>query len=788
MRRLLGAATVPVVTAAAVATVAAVVLLGLLAPGPARAGAALAGGSEGRGRAVLVLVPGLTWPELAQAVRSGAAPNLTRLAGEGALALMNVRTGGRGDAGEAYLSIGAGARLAGMAAAGEAYERGESPGLPAADVYRQRTGREPPPGGVLHVSLPALEAGAAALPYAVRLAGLGQALAEAGVRRVVLGNADRFGGGSGAGGGGARGERGRFAAALAMDALGSVDEGHVGLDTLAYDPGFPGGWRTDEERLSALARETLARPRPVFLTVETGDLWRLEAEAAVMAPAPHAAARAAALARADRILGGILAAVDRRRDLVVVASPQAGLAERGEGYWVAPLVAWGAGLPPSFLASPTTRREGFVANVDLAPSVLAFFGLPAPGWAYGRPWHPVGVGTPLAERLASLDALDAVLHGKQRAAATAVKAYIGAQILAAAATVAVLAGARLPGAAPILAWSWLWLAAVPLAMLLLAPRVALVGSLLSPAAFAAGVGAAALGLAAGAALVAGGAARAGGRDGRRSYGPFALLAVLTAAAVAADAATGSRLMEASLLGHSLAGGARYYGIGNEYMGVLLGAALLVGGALLELWPGAGGRRAALAGWCAAVYLLGSPALGANLGGAVAAAVALAFLGLRVSLPHLNRRATVAAVALAAVAAVTVFAGLDLRLGEGGSHVAALAREAEAGRWGGVADTVTRKLAMNLRLLRWTNWSLALVAYVVTAAWLAARPAGRLRALLHPFPGLALALAGVPLAALAALLANDSGVVAAATTMVFGTAPLAALALMGPEGTWVRRRV
>lgn len=388
----------------------------------------------------MVLVPGLTWPELAEAVRAGLAPGLARVVGEGGVALMNVRTAGRGDAGDGYLSVGTGTRAPGSPAAGKAYERGEAPGLPAAGVYRLRMGREPPPVAVLHLGIPALAAAAEQLPYAIRVGGLSQALGEGGVRRAVLGNADRFPAVAGQGGGSPGGERGRFAAALAMEGRGAVDEGRVGLETLAFDSAFPGGWRTDEEVLARLAGEALLRGGPLFLGVATGDLLRIEGEAALMVPEAYAAARRVALARADRLVNSLLALMDRDRYLLLVTSPVASLGDRGAGYWVTPLLGWGAGIGPSLLISGTTRQAGFVANLDMAPSVLAHFRLPPPRWAYGRAWQATAEGVPLEARLSRLDALDRALRGKQLAAGAAVEAYIAGQIAVAGATLATLPG------------------------------------------------------------------------------------------------------------------------------------------------------------------------------------------------------------------------------------------------------------------------------------------------------------------------------------------------------------
>ncbi len=83
----------------------------------------------------------------------------------------------------------------------------------------------------------------------------------------------------------------------------------------------------------------------------------------------------------------------------------------------------------------------------------------------------------------------------------------------------------------------------------------------------------------------------------------------------------------------------------------------------------------------------------------------------------------------------------------------------------------RKLAMNIRLLRYSIWSYALVAFMGLMVLLFYYPVGRIKILKNRnrylFSGIMAIVAG----SVAALLLNDSGVVAAATTLLYGVPPL-----------------
>ncbi|WP_394794343.1 hypothetical protein [Armatimonas sp.] len=139
-----------------------------------------------------------------------------------------------------------------------------------------------------------------------------------------------------------------------------------------------------------------------------------------------------------------------------------------------------------------------------------------------------------------------------------------------------------------------------------------------------------------------------------------------------DTIFGWKLVAQSPLSDYYIPGIRFYGIGNEYMGLLIGAALM---GVPKKWLGGVGAGI--------VLLLGLPMLGANAGGAMAACVAffppLKGKRWRVLLPFL----VVAALAL-----------LDrVQPGAAQSHIGQAAGKG-ASAWG---EIIFRKLAMNARL-------------------------------------------------------------------------------------------
>jgi hypothetical protein len=88
-----------------------------------------------------------------------------------------------------------------------------------------------------------------------------------------------------------------------------------------------------------------------------------------------------------------------------------------------------------------------------------------------------------------------------------------------------------------------------------------------------------------------------------------------------DLLRGTPLSSVSIAGYGIMEGARYYGLGNELMGTMLGATLL--GIGMSAKAGGRFRGAIIAAIFACVFvLIAAPSLGAKTGGALAAAPAM----------------------------------------------------------------------------------------------------------------------------------------------------------------------
>jgi hypothetical protein len=378
------------------------------------------------------------------------------------------------------------------------------------------------------------------------------------------------------------------------------------------------------------------------------------------------------------------------------------------------------------LTSDSTRTGGYVLVTDLAPTILARFGLPPPDAMSGEPIRSEGSRD--AAALLSLD--DRMAEIQPRRARV-----IGGTILiwaALAGLAAALGGRRAARRAlPLLALS-----------VVLLPALLLLTSALRPGAGAewliVGLGAPAL-----AALI------------LRLLPGYAALAVacgVTVLAEALDVILGSPLTSLSLIGPNPGLGVRFYGIGNELEAVLAPLTIIGTGAAITAFAPRLGRRAGAIAFLASGLLFAlvfaAGRFGADVGAAIvfpagAAVAAAVFAG--------SRRTALLALA-APLLALAALALIDLLSG-GNAH---LTRSVlDAGGLHDLADVAERRLRLSAHSFA-RRGNLFFAAAVLVLAVLGWRDRERLLAWFDRRPAARAAFAGALAATVVGTLANDSG--------------------------------
>ncbi len=247
-----------------------------------------------------------------------------------------------------------------------------------------------------------------------------------------------------------------------------------------------------------------------------------------------------------------------------------------------------------------------------------------------------------------------------------------------------------------------------------------------------------------------------------------VLATATAGALALDLAFGAPLARWSFLGYDLVVGGRFYGVGNEYEGVLIGASI-VGAACLVSLAGRHRRFAVGAvglGCLALIGMFALPRLGADAGGALAAAIGVGatfygFAGGRFTWRRtLVLAGVLVALGVAGIVLASVFGG------SANSHVGRFVSRLARGDLSFASALVLGKLRANAFLLGSSPWRSVLLAAAAVLTVLGVRYRAEMRTAYVIAPDLARGIPGLIAGGIAVLLLNDSGVIALATLAPF----------------------
>ncbi|MGH9049826.1 MAG: hypothetical protein ACRDY4_08865 [Acidimicrobiia bacterium] len=735
MRRVVLAIVVGTLGAAAIAT-------------PARADDAA---GRDQPRVLLISVPGLTWEDIDR--NHDDIPNLAGLLDSSAVADLATRTISRWvDVADGYSTLNAGTRAvgAGGAADGEAFAVDARFGIDTAgSVFERRTGQEVERGIVALSLAEIIEENDAEL-YDAEVGALGDALAESGHARAVVGNADGVDPTQ-------PGELiyGRTVVEGLMGSDGVVPSGSVGPGLLVEDAAAPFGLRLDNEAVAAAFSDAW-EPGAVVL-VEASDLVREDAYRSFATADERARLFREALRATDDLVGRLLDEVDLERDIVMVVGPSH--PEREVRLTVAALHA--PGVEPGLLRSGSTRRSGFVQLVDIAPTILDRLGVEKPDAMEGQPVSVGDDGGSAEERRQFLVDADAAATFRDAHVGPVATLFVIAQLVLALATmVAVVRPVR-----PSLTQALFGGGVVALAYL---PAVYLANLLpfydLGTVSYFAFLVVGAAALAALYALVARG----------KSLDTLMVALGAIVATLLIDVVLGAHLQFNSALGYSPKVAGRFTGFGNLGYATLASSAVILAGLLAHRIGGRRGARVAVT-LLAVVFVVDAvPFWGSDVGGTLSllpgyAVASYLLLGLRV------RVRTIVMCGVGAVAAVVLFGLVDLaRPADQRSHLGRLFESIADDGWSSFAVVVLRKAGTNLSGLTTSVWMWMVPIAFGLVAWLVWKTPERLRALDHRIPQLRAAMTGFAIVAVLGFALNDTGIAVPAVMLAVANSVLIAL--------------
>jgi hypothetical protein len=664
---------------------------------------------------LVLVVPGMSFNEVEWLIHN----DQRTIWQEAAIGAMNVRPDGPYSYLNNMVTIGAGAKSMGVQGWNSFELQEKINGFESREWMHQITGVLPNQG-LVHPDFHRLNEKNNETTHKGQIGYFGNLLQQNGIIPIVYGHSDTLE------------EKIRYGSLLAVDQNGFVN-GEL-LKAVRKKAGAPYGLEMDTGFLINKL-STSVKNSDHFVVVEWGDLHRLYDQQGYMDSVHFESEHKNQLKR----IGSFLVKARNEVDEIWLIAPMMNKQAYDEKKQLAPILHWGE-RKGGFLSSNTTKQDYLVTSLDLIPTFLAVFNIDAADFS-GNEIKQYNSGNidkfPVLKRVNEI-----ALIYKSRASVLSI--YITCLVLA-------LIGAALYGFfGTKKRHTWRYLT-----------RLILLSALWSPFWFLSLAGVVnKLGVTAFVLSLIGGSFICGYILERFTQYPIFWTGGFTFMLITFDVMMGSPLMQRSYLGYDPIIGARYYGIGNEYAGVYLISAMMLLHPLLS-------KSLRITKVLSIVpiitmlliltVVLGKNTLGTNAGATLSAGLAFAFLLYRIVFQKGSWRLQLL---LSSLAFVGLFSFLYvLQLTGEQTHIGLAFERLLNGDFRYIMDTIQRKLSMNLKIFRHSNWTqLFVTSYLLGAVIL-----WRKRLQLKEQEKQLFLQTGV-VSSFALLLLNDSGVVAAATSM------------------------
>jgi len=663
-----------------------------------------------------------------------ATPNLWHLMELGAIGLLNAPSAGERNTNNTCCTISAGQRIISSAHAAYNFEAGELVNNePAGAVFFRNTGIRPAVNNIVVSNIEAIKKNnkdrnldAPGL--------LGDELHKLGCTTAVIGNSDL------------PGYYSRSGALLLMDSSGIVDAGKVGQEMTRSSRDLPG--KTDYQQV---LKETNQADQAVVM-VEFGDLSRLDSMVHLYDPAALSRERRLILTQIDNCIGELAQQKTSPEPIIYIISPTPSRAAIERGELLTPFIIVKPGMQ-GILTGISTRREGIVSSLVIKDSILA---------SLDRDRAESIASSPLSAPYRFI----ADLNRELAFGYVAQKWFIPIVVTIIILTLAMvfLLQKRLFNK-KIIDLVLILVSSIPLTLLLIANFGVLKPVLLVLVFLAVNLAVAALSC-----LLSLGF----------KTNPLSPVLLGTIACIALDLFCKLGMLERSMMSYRIMAGSRYYGLGNEYMGVLLASAIVFAAILLQSGETTWRRCFIALLFSLIIFLNAYPRLGTKVGGTITAAIALGYTYMHFRYQHMDAKKTIF-LFLGVVGLLLIMAVIDLNQpAELQSH---LGHSVTLIMTGGLKEAlfiIQRKMQMQWRVLNFTFLSWLVCFSVVAATYSVYNPGRVLNSLKQEFPHIYSGLKGLTLAAVTALIFNDSGITAAASLFIFSLIMIIQFKKNGPE--------
>ncbi|CEH35317.1 hypothetical protein [Romboutsia lituseburensis] len=573
--------------------------------------------------------------------------------------------------------------------------------------------------------------------YGSTLGSLGQTLSENGLKTAVLGNSDIV----------ENGEliKNRNIGLVAMDQYGRIDSGNIDNINIKDDT-MPYGIRTDYNKLIKETKKHYEKNDVLF--VDLGDTYRLDNYRLNLNEETYSNMKSKIGKNIDKYLKEVFDMIDEK-DTVYISSAFPSDLDYKNKRRLSPIIKFN-GEGKGVLSSATTRREGVVANLDVGADILNTFGLKNEAMV-GKEYNLISKNDNIKFVSDEYEKIVSVSKIRPNVVNTFVSVVSASWVIA---MVILLFKDRVHHKEKVfkILKEFIKLGFILPISFFIAP----IFNFKTPETIVIGIVLTTLIL-----YIIG---RKLFKNDLKHMGYFAVISVL---AIVIDSILGSYLMKNSIMSYDAIIGARYYGMGNEYQGIVIGSSIFGIAVLLHYNK--------ISKWLAAISCFvilittASPIMGANVGAAISECMAFLLLVLLVFDVKLDFKKIIL-IGLAGVAIVFAFAAIDIISGSE-SHLSGFVNQILLDGPNAIIQTFSRKIQMNIKLAQSSAWVNILLAGIAIIAIFIFKPSKHFRNIAKKYPFIFKGFIACIVGCFITLLVNDSGIVAAATTSIYILIPL-----------------
>ncbi len=648
------------------------------------------------------------------------------LAENGSIGLLNTRGYGHNNDYSSVVSMGSGTR----SDATYYTVRSHNSSKDYKTIYNRRVGYMNNMGEIINLDIANLINLNFKNDYNPFIGALGNSLNHKKIKTTVVGNSD------------ITDREVRFAPLLVMDEYGQVDHGDIDNNNIIEDANYPYGKKTNYDYLFSWIEKNNNQSKCIVF--ELGDIYRLDKYKNNLTNEKYSEHKNRILNDMDIFVKRVYETFDSEEFDILIISPYPASKAYENGYRLTPIIRYNNNLESSLLTSDTTRREGIVANIDIAPYISNYFDANVDKYT-GLPLYSIKKNNNL-EFIKKLNENVAFVYVNRP---YILYSFVIFEIVVSIITFLVIQieGIHKKYILTCIEYLLLFIMTIPLSLLIVPVFdinnlgfMFLTIILLSIAITQITI------------IIT-----------KKAVDRVIILTGITCIMISIDIINNGYLIKRSFLGYDPIIGARYYGLGNEYMGILISSTLIFITALKE--------RLDLSKSTVGIFLIiiaiiiGFPSLGANVGGTITGVFAFMFVFLKYFNEKLEIKHFIYII-ISVVLLISIIALVDIFIIKSSSHLGnALFRINKNGS-NEIFSIIKRKLSMNIKLFTISIWSKVLVLTIVFMGMLFYRPIGVMKRIFDRYKNLSIGLLGTFIGCIVGFIVNDSGVVAAATSVIF----------------------